>query len=259
MTAANPVASRSPDRTAVCGASRSAPSQCERVTGPGFSSPNQPDQERTTAYRDSSGPDSRSDAHCATIFGDWEEPSGESPFNAIDYCLSAGGITLKGVDHIVYAMDPWILMKDWSPAPKFELSGAPTVRDSNSGYNAWQTIFIHGVASAPRLQLQDVPWHFMPRFDVESGDHHWDFRFVEHHTAHAASTFLPSPFERAAILSLDGAGEKVTTLMGYGEGTQIETLQVVEIPHSFGKLYKMVTWYLGFLNSSDEYKIIALA
>ena len=54
------------------------PSQCEIVTGPGFSSPNQSDQERTIAYRDSSGPDSRSDAHCATIFGDWEEPSGES-------------------------------------------------------------------------------------------------------------------------------------------------------------------------------------
>ena len=57
------------------------PWQCEMVTGPGFSSPNQPDQERTTAYRDSSRPNSRSDAHCATIVGDWEEPSGESRFN----------------------------------------------------------------------------------------------------------------------------------------------------------------------------------
>ena len=78
MTAAHPIASRSPDRTGLCRAGRSAPSQCEMVTGPGFSSPNQPDQERTTAYRDSSGPNSRSDAHCATIVGEWEEPSGES-------------------------------------------------------------------------------------------------------------------------------------------------------------------------------------
>ena len=62
MTAAHPVPSRSPDGTGVCCAGRSAPSQCEIVTGPGFSSPNQPDQERTTAYRDSSGPNSRSDA-----------------------------------------------------------------------------------------------------------------------------------------------------------------------------------------------------
>ncbi len=73
----------SPDRTAVCCAGRSAPSQCKMVTGPGFSSPNQPDQERTTAYRDSSGPNSRSDAHCATIVGDWEEPSGESQFRSV--------------------------------------------------------------------------------------------------------------------------------------------------------------------------------
>ncbi len=78
MTAAHSVASRTPNRTGVCGAGRSAPSQCEMVTGPGFLSPNQPDQERTTAYRDSPGPDSRSDDPCATIIGDWEEPSGES-------------------------------------------------------------------------------------------------------------------------------------------------------------------------------------
>ncbi len=83
MTAAHPVASRSPDRTGVCGAVRSAPSQCEMVTGPGFSSPNQPEQERTTAYRESSGPASRSDAHCAAIVGDWEEPSGESRLTSL--------------------------------------------------------------------------------------------------------------------------------------------------------------------------------
>ena len=59
------------------------PSQCEMVTGRGFSSPNQSDQERTTAYRDSSGPNSRSDAHCVTIVGDWEEPSGDSGLDVI--------------------------------------------------------------------------------------------------------------------------------------------------------------------------------
>ncbi len=81
MTAAHPVASGSPDRTGVCCAGRSAPSRCERFTGLGFSSPNQPDQERTTAYRARAGPDSRPDAHCATIVGNWEEPSGESRLN----------------------------------------------------------------------------------------------------------------------------------------------------------------------------------
>ena len=70
--------SRSPERTGLRCAGQNAPSQCELVTGPSFSSPNQPDQEWTTAYRASGGPESRSDAHCATIVGDWVEPYGES-------------------------------------------------------------------------------------------------------------------------------------------------------------------------------------
>ena len=70
--------SGSPDRTGVCRAGRRAPSECEMVRGPAFRSPDQPDQERTTAYRDSSGPQSRSDAHCATIVGSWEESLGNA-------------------------------------------------------------------------------------------------------------------------------------------------------------------------------------
>ena len=91
MTAADPVASRLLDRTGVYGAGRSAPSQCEMVTGPSFSLANQPDQERTTAYRDSSGSDARSDAHCATIVGDCEEPSGESQLNSFREILTGLG------------------------------------------------------------------------------------------------------------------------------------------------------------------------
>jgi hypothetical protein len=83
MTGLGRDTSRLPYKTSVCRAGRSAPSQCEMVTGAGSSSPNQPDQERTTAYRDSSGPDSRSDAHCAIIVGDWEEPSGESRLKSL--------------------------------------------------------------------------------------------------------------------------------------------------------------------------------
>ncbi len=78
MTAVHPVTARAPDRTGVCCAGRSAPSQCEMVTGTGFSSPNQPDQEGTTANRASSGPESWPDAQCATIIRDCEESYGES-------------------------------------------------------------------------------------------------------------------------------------------------------------------------------------
>ena len=87
---------RSPDRTGVCRAGRSEPSRCEKVTGPRFSSPNQPDQERTTAYRDSSGPNSRSDAHCATNVGDWARPSGESRFKQGETDLGDKGKKDKG-------------------------------------------------------------------------------------------------------------------------------------------------------------------
>ncbi len=76
MTAARPVASRSPDRTGVYCAGRSAPSQGELVTGPRCSSPNQPDKERITTYRASAGPESWADAHCATIVGDWRSHLG---------------------------------------------------------------------------------------------------------------------------------------------------------------------------------------
>nr|ABZ09847.1 hypothetical protein ALOHA_HF4000APKG8L7ctg1g22 [uncultured marine microorganism HF4000_APKG8L7] len=81
MTAAHPVASWPPIRTGVCHAGRSVPSRHEKLTGPRLPSPNQPNRERAIAYRDGSGPNSRSDAHCAIIVGDWEEPSGESRIN----------------------------------------------------------------------------------------------------------------------------------------------------------------------------------
>jgi carbamoyltransferase len=187
------------------------------------------------------------------------ETSYALPFHAIDYCLGAAGITLTQVDHVAYAMDPLILLEGRTRTPRFELpSNRPTL-NTPPGYDAWETIFMHGVLSAPRFLLQDVPYHLMPRFEIESPKHRWEFHFVEHHIAHAASAFLPSPFDRAAILCLDGAGEKVTTLMGAGRGTDIEKLQEVKMPHSLGKFYEMVTWYLGFLPSSDEYKVMALA
>ncbi len=97
MAAAHPVASRSPDRTGVCGAGRSAPSQCKMVTGPGCSSSNQLDKERTTAYRASAGPDSRPDAHCATNVGNWGEPSGECRFRSIPHGKLPGAGLRQGL------------------------------------------------------------------------------------------------------------------------------------------------------------------
>jgi len=83
--------------------------------------------------------------------------------------------------------------------------------------------------------------------------------FTEHHYSHAASAFYPSPFERAAILSLDGVGEWATTTIGRGEGPRIELLEEIHYPHSLGLLYSALTYFCGFRVNSGEYKLMGLA
>src|SRR5213078_1285575 len=83
--------------------------------------------------------------------------------------------------------------------------------------------------------------------------------FLDHHESHAASAFFPSPFERAAILTLDGVGEWTTTSFGIGEGNRIELTHQLEFPHSLGLLYSAFTYYCGFKVNSGEYKLMGLA
>src|SRR5919202_848118 len=89
-----------------------------------------------------------------------------------------------------------------------------------------------------------------------------DFRFhyLEHHQCHAASAFFVSPFERAAILTMDGTGEDTTTLFSLGEGTRIKPFKRIKLPHSLGQFYSAVTNFLGFdMFSGDEWKVMGLA
>ncbi len=83
--------------------------------------------------------------------------------------------------------------------------------------------------------------------------------FPEHHLSHAASAFYPSPFEEAAILTLDGVGEWATTTIGHGKGNQITILRQLDFPHSLGLLYSAFTYYCGFKVNSGEYKLMGLA
>lgn len=85
------------------------------------------------------------------------------------------------------------------------------------------------------------------------------WHFVPHHVAHAASAFHPSPFERAAVRTLDGRGERATTSYWLGDGSRLTPLGSVAMPHSLGLLYEDLTRHFGFLHSSDEYKVMALA
>ena len=83
--------------------------------------------------------------------------------------------------------------------------------------------------------------------------------FGEHHQSHAASAFYPSPFENAAILTIDGVGEWATTSLAYGDGKNIKFLKEIHFPHSLGLLYSAFTYYTGFKVNSGEYKVMGLA
>ena len=95
-----------------------------------------------------------------------------------------------------------------------------------------------------------------------AGDHFdWDRRllFTEHHLSHAASAFFPSPFEEAAVLTMDGVGEWATTSLARGKGNHLEITKEIHFPHSLGLLYSAFTYYTGFKVNSGEYKVMGLA
>ena len=83
--------------------------------------------------------------------------------------------------------------------------------------------------------------------------------FTEHHQSHAASAFFPSPFDEAAVLTMDGVGEWATTSVGIGQGNHLEMLKEIHFPHSLGLLYSAFTYYTGFKVNSGEYKLMGLA
>ena len=83
--------------------------------------------------------------------------------------------------------------------------------------------------------------------------------FCEHHESHAASAYFPSPFESAAVLTMDGVGEWATTSLGRGSGNRVEILEELHFPHSLGLLYSAFTYFTGFRVNSGEYKLMGLA
>lgn len=183
----------------------------------------------------------------------------ELPFHAIDYCLQAAGIVLRDVDHVAYSFDPFIKLegrRERFLTLPLEPSAQPPTGDWES---PWEPLFLSYIVNAPRHLADGVPHHLRARFAGVRADGPYRWHFVPHHLAHAASAFLPSPFPRAAVLTLDGRGEKATTSYWSGSGSRLMPLGTVDMPHSLGLLYEDLTRHLGFLHSSDEYKVMALA
>src|SRR5581483_7535062 len=110
-----------------------------------------------------------------------------------------------------------------------------------------------------RQLVDGAPHHLRARFASAKADRRCRWHFVEHHGAHEASAYLAAPFEECAVMTLDGRGERATTSYGHFDGGRYRRIGQVDVPHSLGLLYEQVTDYLGFLHSSDEYKVMALA
>jgi carbamoyltransferase len=189
----------------------------------------------------------------------------ELPYFAVEYCLREAGIHLKDVDHVAYSYDPYLLLGSHAHDTAISLPLEPSAHPTPAEWEAaWDPLFLSSIVNAPRQLTGGFPHHLAARFrgarfqhNGTEGDFQW--HFVEHHAAHAASAFYPSPFDEAAVLTLDGRGERATTTYDFGQGVEIKKLGQVNFPHSLGMLYERVTDYLGFLHSSDEYKVMALA
>jgi len=180
----------------------------------------------------------------------------ELPYHAIDYCLAEAGIELADVDHVAYAYDPYLLLEARGATITLPLEPSAEARP---GLAPWEPLFLAYLVNAERQLVDGVPHRLRARFRSAKADRHWSWHFVEHHLCHEASAFLASPFDECAVLTLDGRGERASTSYGYFANDDYRRLGQVTLPHSLGLLYEDVTEHLGFLRSSDEYKVMALA
>lgn len=184
----------------------------------------------------------------------------ELPFHAIDYCLAAADIRLVDVDAVAYSFDPALLLGRHRKGETITLPLEPSAQTTPAEWeSAWDPLFLASIVNAPRHLASGAPLHLKARFRGARPDGPYAWHFVEHHVAHAASAFFPSPFHDAAILTLDGRGERATTTYSVGCGASLERIGQVSYPDSLGLLYERMTEHLGFLPSSDEYKVMALA
>jgi carbamoyltransferase len=184
----------------------------------------------------------------------------ELPFHAIDHCLAAGGVTLAEVDNVAYSLDPRRFIRGRVGGAAVTLPLEPSANDAGPWESVWDPLFAVHVSNAPRHLASGAPHHLKKRFaGVTPHDAPYEFFFVDHHACHQASAYLASPYERCAVMTLDGRGEDATTTYGRWRGGHYEPIGEVVMPHSLGLLYERITSHLGFLHSSDEYKVMALA
>jgi carbamoyltransferase len=169
------------------------------------------------------------------------------PLHAIRYCLDQAGTRAGDLDHVVFYEKPFI---------KFERLLETYLAFAPSGFPSFRLaipLWLKEKLFQKRLLRQSLA-EIDPDIDWESR-----LLFTDHHQSHAASAFFASPFEAAAVLTLDGVGEWTTTSSGMGRGNKLEITREIQFPHSIGLLYSAFTYYTGFKVNSGEYKVMGLA
>jgi carbamoyltransferase len=170
------------------------------------------------------------------------------PTRAIGYCLNEAGIHPADIDYVVFYDKPFL---------KFERLFETYLAFAPKGFKSF-------VTSLP-IWLKDKLFQktvIADALEEQFGkDIDWSKRllFSEHHLSHASSAFFPSPFEEAAVLTMDGVGEWSTTSLAIGKGNQLSVHKEIHFPHSLGLLYSAFTYYTGFKVNSGEYKVMGLA
>jgi carbamoyltransferase len=163
------------------------------------------------------------------------------PRKAVEYCLREAGIEVNQLDLVGFYEKPLV---------KFERLLETYISYAPSGWRSY--------LMALPLWLTDKLW-MSDDISKQLDGYEGPVLFGEHHESHAASAFYPSPFEQAAVLTIDGVGEWATSSIGVGRGHELELIRETRFPHSLGLLYSAFTYYAGFRVNSGEYKVMGLA
>jgi len=177
-----------------------------------------------------------------------KKQEGRFPIEAIRWCLSAGGISSSDLDYVTFYWNPWLAIhKRIYTIIRYFPHTLPffgTQESERADTRTWRAM-----VQMNKTIKKAFPWD----------KRNYKFRFIPHHLGHAASSFFLSPFDEAAIFSVDGTGEWTTTLLAHGRGNKIYPLKEITYPHSLGVLYGATTQFLGFRVCFDEWKVMGLS
>ncbi len=165
------------------------------------------------------------------------------PSLAIKAALAEAGIKITDVDHITISRDP---SANFFKKVAFSLKRLSLLSGSVDRLKNYRKIY-------------DIETILASEFGVDKSEIKAEIHWIEHHRAHLASTFYVSPYQEAALLSIDGFGDFTSTMIGYGQGNDIEVFDKVIFPHSLGIFYTAITQFLGFDKYGDEYKVMGLS